>query len=77
MKKSDQFFSPISSSNTNNFKYGTFLKRKRLEAKKTLEIISEGVCAASYLSRIENNLVEVDDEYYVKLFEKLNIDFDE
>ena len=77
MKKSDQFFSPISSSNTNNFKYGTFLKRKRLEAKKTLENISEGVCAASYLSRIENNLVEVDDEYYVKLFEKLNIDFDE
>ncbi len=77
MKKSDQFLSPISSQNTNGFKYGTFLKRKRLEAKKTLEIISEGVCAASYLSRIENNLVVVEDEYYVKLFEKLNIDFEE
>lgn len=56
-------------------KYSIFLKRKRLENKMTLEELSNGICAISYLSRIENNIVEVDEEYFVKLFNKLNIDF--
>ncbi len=59
----------------NQKKYSIFLKRKRLENKMTLEDLSDGICAISYLSRIENNLVEVDEEYFVKLFKKLDIDF--
>lgn len=56
-------------------KYAIFLKRKRLEKNLTLEEVSKGICTISYLSRIENNLVDVDEEYFVKLFNKLEIDF--
>ncbi len=59
----------------NQKKYSVFLKRKRLEKKLTLEYLADGVCAISYLSRIENNLVEVSEEYFVKLFNKLDVDF--
>ena len=61
--------------NLNNKKYGILLKRKRLEMKKTLEEVSKGVCTVSYLSRIENNMVDVDESYFFSLFKKLNMDF--
>lgn len=53
-----------------------FLKRKRLEMGLKLEELSSGICSTSYLSRIENNLVEVDQTYYKALFEKLNINYE-
>lgn len=56
-------------------KYGILLKRKRIEKKYTLEEVSQGICAPSYLSRIENNLVDVEEKYYVNLFKKFDIDF--
>lgn len=56
-------------------KYGILLKRKRQEHHMTLEKLCEGVCTVSYLSRIENNLVDVEEKYYVSLFKKLDIDF--
>ena len=56
-------------------RYATFLKRKRLEKKFTLEEVSTGICTVSYLSRIENNLVDVDESYFISLFKKFNIDF--
>lgn len=59
----------------NNKRYGILLKRKRLEMRKTLEEVSNGVCTVSYLSRIENNMVEVDESYFMSLFKKLNMDF--
>lgn len=55
--------------------YALFLKRKRIEANVTLTELAKGVCTASYLSRIENNVVDVDEEYFTALFRKLNIDF--
>lgn len=58
-----------------NKKYSTFLKRKRLELHKTLEEVADQVCTPSYLSRIENNLVNVNDDYYDLLFRKLGISF--
>lgn len=61
--------------NLNTKKYGILLKRKRLEMKKTLEEVAQGVCTVSYLSRIENNMVEVDESYFSSLFKKLNMDF--
>ena len=59
----------------NDLFYNNFLKRKRLEQHKTLEEVAEGICTASYLSRIENNKVNVDEDYYIYLFKKLDINF--
>lgn len=42
-----------------------------------LEDLSEGICSTSYLSRIENNIVEVDDTYFEALCEKMNIDYNQ
>ena len=54
-----------------------FLKRRRLELGLKLEELSNGICSTSYLSRIENALVDVDDNYFKLLFEKMNIDYEE
>ncbi len=59
----------------NNEYYSTLLKRKRIEKHLTLEELSKGICTVSYLSRIENNIVDVGEEYYSSLFKKLDIDF--
>ena len=56
-------------------KLSRFLKRRRLELGKTLEEVSEGVCSTSYLSKIENCLVDVDESYFQLLFEKLNLEY--
>ncbi len=56
-------------------KLAVFLKRKRLENHLTLEELCKGVCTVSYLSRIENNVVDVGDEYFTLLFKKLDIDY--
>lgn len=58
-------------------KYGVLLKRKRQEHHMTLENLCQGICTVSYLSRIENNLVDVEEKYYISLFKKLDIDFNE
>lgn len=55
----------------------SFLRRKRLEQGKKLEEVAEGICSVSYLSRIEKNQVEVNEEYYRSLFEKLDLNYDE
>lgn len=67
--------SPLNYNLSNAKIYTTFLKRKRIEKKLTLENLAEGICTASYLSRIENNLVDVNDNYFIKLFKKLDIDY--
>lgn len=57
--------------------YAVFLKRKRNELKLTLTEVAKGICTPSYLSRIENNIVTVGEEYFELLFKKLNIDFNQ
>jgi transcriptional regulator with XRE-family HTH domain len=56
-------------------KLSRFLKRRRIELGKTLEEVSEGICSTSYLSKIENCLVDVDESYFKMLFEKLNLEY--
>lgn len=56
-------------------KLAKFLKRRRIELGYTLEEASEGICSTSYLSKIENCQVEVDDNYYSMLFERLNLEY--
>lgn len=55
----------------------SFLRRKRLEQGKKLEEVAEGICSVSYLSRIEKNQVEVNEDYYRALFEKLDLNYDD
>lgn len=54
-----------------------FLKRKRLELGLKLEDLCSGICSSSYLSRIENSIVEVNSSYYQALFERMNINYEE
>ena len=56
-------------------KLAQILKRKRLELGLTLEKVSDGICSTSYLSKIENCLVDVDDLYYNLLFEKVHLKY--
>lgn len=60
-----------------NNTFSQVLKRKRLEKKRTLEELAQGICSPSYLSKIENAIVKVDDSYYQLLFEKLEIPFED
>ena len=53
-----------------------FLKRRRNELNRTLEDVSRGICSPSYLSKIENCQVEVDNYYYESLFEKLDLKYE-
>lgn len=53
------------------------LKSKRLERKLNLEELSEGICSVSYLSRMENGFVKLQEPYVKQLFEKLDIDYDD
>lgn len=53
------------------------LKAKRLEQGKSLEEVSKGICSTSYLSRLENNQVKLQDPYLKMLFEKLSINYDD
>lgn len=61
----------------NNESYARLLKRRRLELKRTLEEVASGVCSTSYLSRIENAQVEVDDQFLKHLFDKLELSYDD
>ena len=74
--KKEKSIQLVYNENEKKKKYGVLLKRKRIEQHYTLEQVAEGVCAVSYLSRIENNLVDVEEKYYVSLFKKFDIDFD-
>ena len=47
----------------NGLKMAEFLKRRRIEMGIKLEDLSCGVCSPSYLSRIENNIVDVSEDY--------------
>ena len=62
--------------NNENKKMAKFLKRRRLELGLTLEHVSDGICSTSYLSKIENCQVDVDETYFNLLFEKLDLKFE-
>lgn len=52
------------------------LKAKRLEKRLSLEEVSEGICSVSHLSRMENNLVKLQEPYLKLLFSKLDINYE-
>jgi len=53
---------------------GSFIKKKRKELNVTQDVISNGICSVSYLSKIENNQI-VPNEYYVKeIMGKLDVE---
>ena len=52
---------------------GSAIKVKRKELKMTLEESAEGICSISYLSKLENNLIEPNEVFVSKLKLRLNI----
>ena len=53
---------------------GSLIKEKRKELKLTQELISNGICSISYLSKIENNQI-TPNEYFVKeIMTRLDVD---
>ncbi|GGA92912.1 helix-turn-helix domain-containing protein [Ornithinibacillus halotolerans] len=55
--------------------FGNLIRVKRLEKNLSQENLSFGICSPSYLSRIENGQVLVEDDIYVLLFERLGLDY--
>jgi|HigsolmetaAR206D_1030411.scaffolds.fasta_scaffold00003_48 tetratricopeptide (TPR) repeat protein len=56
---------------------GSFIKLKRMELNLSQEQLCEGICASSYLSRIENNKLIPDGEIYRLLLERLGLDYND
>ena len=53
---------------------GSFIKKKRKELNVTQDVISNGICSISYLSKIENNQI-IPNKYYVKeIMGKLDVE---
>ncbi len=74
LKTLQERYGNIDKENANNL--AKFMKRRRLEKKKTLEETSRGICSPSYLSKIENGLADVDDYYFQSLFERLDLEYE-
>lgn len=53
---------------------GRYIKKKRKELDVTQDIVSNGICSVSYLSKIENNQISPKGFYVKEIMEKLEID---
>lgn len=53
--------------------FGAAIKRKRIERNMTLEESAEDICSISYLSKIENSLLEPSPKYFHLLKEKFDL----
>lgn len=53
---------------------GSAIKFKRKEMSMTLEEGSEGICSVSYLSKLENNQIEVGDQFIPPLVERFRLE---
>lgn len=65
----------VKNSSKNDFQdIGGYIKKKRKELNVTQDVVSNGICSVSYLSKIENNQI-IPKEFYVKeIMEKLDVD---
>ena len=52
---------------------GSAMKSKRLSTGLTLEEVSEDICSVSYLSKLENNKVELSEKFSDALFKRLDL----
>jgi transcriptional regulator with XRE-family HTH domain len=55
---------------------GQILKKKRIELKMTQEAVAIGICSNTYLSKIENNQIDVNQEHLYLLMERMHIPTD-
>ena len=53
--------------------FGAAIKRKRIERNMTLEESAENICSISYLSKIENSLLEPSPKYFHLLKERFDL----
>ena len=57
--------------------FGQMIKFFRQQKKMTQDELAVGICTSSYLSRIENGLVEAEQVVYELLFEQLSLNFEQ
>jgi transcriptional regulator with XRE-family HTH domain len=53
---------------------GTIIKMARLKAKLRLADVCKDICSISFLSKVENNIIDIDDEQFDKIMRRLNLD---
>ena len=53
---------------------GSAMKARRIANKWTLEEVCENICSVSYLSKLENNLVEMSEKFRDELLKKLGLE---
>ncbi|MCA1065325.1 helix-turn-helix transcriptional regulator [Rossellomorea sp. AcN35-11] len=64
--------------NSSRIDYGKLIYHHRTKKRMTQEELSKGICSISYLSKLENNKMEVNsDEVVLLIFERLNIDIND
>lgn len=65
----------VKNSSRNDFQdIGGYIKKKRKELNVTQDMVSNGICSVSYLSKIENNQI-IPKEFYIKeIMEKLEVE---
>ncbi|MFA5560345.1 MAG: helix-turn-helix transcriptional regulator [Acholeplasmataceae bacterium] len=57
--------------------FGSAIKFQRNKMKMTLEEASEGICSVSYLSKLENNLIEASDRFIEPLKKRFNLEIED
>jgi HTH-type transcriptional regulator, quorum sensing regulator NprR len=57
----------------NRLTFGPALKRSRKSMEMTLEEAAKDICSVSYLSKVENNLIEVSPRFYEKLVKRFSL----
>lgn len=57
--------------------YSQILKNERIKRNMTLNDLSEGICSISYLSKLENGTIKSNESFFIKLFEKVDINYNE
>ena len=77
IKTENLFIQRKNQNKDDNSLYAQIIKNERVRRNMTLEEMSENICCVSYLSKLENSLVNASDKYVKALFERVNINYDE
>ena len=61
--------------NEEYLKYSTIIKKLRTENKLTISDLAKDICSISYLSKLENGVIQTNESTIALLFEKLGVDY--
>ena len=61
--------------NEEYLKYSTIIKKLRTEKNLTISELSKDICSISYLSKLENGIIQTSDVTIALLFDRLGVDY--